>query len=135
MKRHLRNVVRDMELKVTADESENAEFKTSLSEWKEIIKTISAFSNAKGGTISVGLDDDGKPLGTEIGKNRIEILANRIKQNAIKYLIQYKKITNKKYQQINKIPRVTAKKDLSELVEKGILKLSGRGRGAFYVFQ
>lgn len=35
------------------DEKEYLEFKTSLSEKDEILKTISAFSNKRGGTILV----------------------------------------------------------------------------------
>ena len=40
---------------ISSGESETTEFKKSLSEWKEIIETISAFSNTKGGTILIGL--------------------------------------------------------------------------------
>jgi len=46
-------------------ELETLEFKESLSEWKEIVETVSAFSNTKGGTILIGINDSGK-----IGKGR-----------------------------------------------------------------
>jgi len=62
-------------------ESETVEFKKSLSEWREIIETASAFSNAKGGVILVGLDDKGKVYGLTIGKNTIEDLTNKILSN------------------------------------------------------
>ena len=45
---------------IAKGESETLEFKKSLSEWKEIVETVSAFSNTKGGTIVVGIGDDGK---------------------------------------------------------------------------
>ena len=63
-------------------ESEVLEFKKSLRLKDEIGEAISAFSNTKGGTLIVGVDDDGnKIIGVEIGKNTIESLANYIKQH------------------------------------------------------
>lgn len=66
---------------IRAGESETTEFKTSLAEWRDVIETISAFSNKKGGTIFIGVGDKCEIIGTDIGKNTIEILANQIKQN------------------------------------------------------
>jgi ATP-dependent DNA helicase RecG len=61
-------------------ESETVELKSSLSEWQEIIETISAFSNAKGGTIYVGINPKGEVKGVDIGKRTLENLASDIKQ-------------------------------------------------------
>ena len=58
---------------ITKGESETLEFKKTLSEWKEIVETVSAFSNTKGGTIVVGISDDGKIHSIAIGKNTIEV--------------------------------------------------------------
>ena len=41
---------------IKSGESETVEFKKSTGEWKEIIETISAFANKKGGVILVGVD-------------------------------------------------------------------------------
>ena len=62
-------------------ESETVEFKPSLSQTDKVIESISAFSNANGGTIVIGVSDKGEVLGTDIGERTIENLANRIKQN------------------------------------------------------
>ena len=66
---------------IKAGESETTEFKTSLAEWRDVVETISAFSNKNGGTIFIGVGDNCEVIGTDIGKNTIEVLANQIKQN------------------------------------------------------
>jgi ATP-dependent DNA helicase RecG len=62
-------------------ESETMELKSSLSEREEILETISAFSNKRGGKILVGIDPSGRITGITVGKNTIENLAGDIKQN------------------------------------------------------
>ena len=62
-------------------ESDTVEFKKSLSEWKEIVETVSAFSNLKGGNIFVGIEDSGNVVGVDVGRKSLEDLANKIKQN------------------------------------------------------
>ena len=66
---------------IKAGESETVEFKNSTGEWKEIIKTISAFSNTRGGIILVGVDDKGNLIGVSVGKGTIEDLTNKIIAN------------------------------------------------------
>jgi len=66
---------------IEAGESETTEFKTSLAEWRDVIETISAFSNRNGGIVFIGVADDCGIIGVDIGKNTIEKLANQIKQN------------------------------------------------------
>lgn len=62
-------------------ESENLELKSSFGEWKEIIISLSAFANKKGGTVIVGLSDLAEPLGNTFGKNSIEDFLNKLKAN------------------------------------------------------
>jgi len=59
-------------------ESETLEFKKSTGEWKEIIETISAFANRKGGVILVGVDKKKEVCGVAVGKGTIEDLTNKI---------------------------------------------------------
>ncbi len=47
-------------------ESNDLEFKKSLSLSKPIGKTISSFSNASGGTILIGVTDSGKIKGLDV---------------------------------------------------------------------
>ncbi len=71
---------KEIKILIEKGESERVEFKTSLSEWKEAVKTLVAFSWIKGGIVIFGISNSGKILGVEIGKGTIEELANNIKQ-------------------------------------------------------
>ena len=52
-------------LLIIADgESESVEFKTSFQ--KEVIESIVAFANAKGGKVFIGVNDNGEIIGTEV---------------------------------------------------------------------
>jgi ATP-dependent DNA helicase RecG len=62
-------------------ESETTEFKRSLSLKDEIGAAISAFSNAIGGVILIGITDSGKIDGVDIGANTIENEASYIKRH------------------------------------------------------
>ena len=67
-------------------ESEKVEFKKSLAERKEVLETISAFTNSNGGHIFVGIEEnkDGSVkdvVGVKIKGKEIENLGNEIKQN------------------------------------------------------
>ena len=43
-----------------------------------------------------------------------------------------RRLTNREYQQITGATRPTAKRDLEDMVKKGILIPKGSGRGAYY---
>ena len=62
-------------------ESETLEKKSSFAAWKEIVVSLSAFANKKGGKVVVGLDDQGNPTGLMIGKDSLEEMANKIKMH------------------------------------------------------
>lgn len=58
---------------------------------------------------------------------------NERQVRAVIYMKEKGKITNREYQEINGCHRNTATQDLSDLVEKGILKESGKkGAGSYY---
>ncbi len=66
---------------IKSGESETVEFKKSTGEWKEIIETISAFANTRGGIILVGVDNKGNLPSVSIGKTTVEDLTNKILTN------------------------------------------------------
>lgn len=57
---------------------------------------------------------------------------NERQRKAIGLLRKKPRLTNTDYQEINAIARTTAKRDLEELVQWGLLELVGSGRGAHY---
>jgi ATP-dependent DNA helicase RecG len=60
-------------------ESQTIEFKASFQ--KELIETVVAFANAKGGKILVGVSDDGDIVGVELKKESLQDWINQIKTN------------------------------------------------------
>ena len=63
--------------KLPKNESITVEFKTSFNE--EVIESLVAFSNTKGGTLYLGVSDSGKIHGLTIGKETIPNIINEIK--------------------------------------------------------
>ncbi len=61
-------------------ESQTLEFKPSLSDMDRILEELCGLANTEGGMLLVGVSDDGKLLGTDIGKGTIEHFTNKIKQ-------------------------------------------------------
>ncbi|PKK85381.1 MAG: hypothetical protein CVT48_05650 [Thermoplasmata archaeon HGW-Thermoplasmata-1] len=58
-------------------ESESVEFKPSLAQHRDIVESVSAFSNTSGGKIVIGRSDDGNIVGAESGKEPWKILRIR----------------------------------------------------------
>lgn len=61
-------------------EGEKIEFKLSLSDLNRIVEIVTSFTNAKGGTIIVGVRGK-RIIGVRVGKETIERLANKITDN------------------------------------------------------
>lgn len=62
-------------------ESEIIELKESFAEWREIIISLVAFANRKGGKIVVGVNDSGDFTNLKVGKNTIEDFVNKVRQH------------------------------------------------------
>lgn len=62
-------------------ESETLEFKKSTGLIKEIVETLCAFANTRGGDVVIGVTDDGRALGQTISDDTLKHVANEIKLN------------------------------------------------------
>ena len=60
-------------------ESAQVEFKTSFQ--KELIETLVAFANSKGGLVLVGVSDSGQIIGVDIKAETLQGWVNQCKQN------------------------------------------------------
>jgi len=67
----------DVNRLIKQGESEKLEFKTSFN--KEVVKTIVAFANTKGGKILIGISDKGKVVGININDESVQNWINEIK--------------------------------------------------------
>jgi len=65
-------------------------------------------------------------------KRSLSLLNDR-QRKALDHIREKGKITNKEYVKINNVSRETAKRDLSDLVDKSFLKIIGKGRGLYYI--
>ena len=73
-----------------------------------------------------------KDVYTEENLRKIGLNERQIK--AVMYVKEKGKITNREYQELSLCSRNTATNDLRELIQKGVMRESGRkGAGAFYV--
>ena len=61
----------DIAKMISDGESEMVEFKPSLSQKDRIMDSISAFSNNNGGTILIGVRDQGAIMGVDIGRKTL----------------------------------------------------------------
>ncbi len=59
-------------------ESQNLEFKEKFT--KEVIETVTSFSNTSGGIIAIGVSNEGKPKGIKADEETIKEWTNQIKQ-------------------------------------------------------
>ena len=71
--------------KFPAKESDKVEFKTSFNE--SVVEALVAFSNAKGGTVYVGISDMGKAQGITVGKETVQSWINEIKSKTSPQII------------------------------------------------
>ena len=66
---------------IAEGEGERLEFKTSLAEQNAVIETLTAFAHKSGGTVLIGVKNDGTVVWIDIGSNTLEHLSNEIRQH------------------------------------------------------
>lgn len=66
----------ELESLIQQGEGERVEFKRSFR--NDAVETVVAFANSRGGSLVVGVDDDGAPVGTTFGRETLPTILNRI---------------------------------------------------------
>jgi ATP-dependent DNA helicase RecG len=67
----------DIQAMIAAGESERLEFKASFG--KDVIVSLAAFANSRGGRVLVGIADDGRVRGVNVGRETVQRYLNEIK--------------------------------------------------------
>lgn len=66
---------------ISEGESETVEFKKSTGLLREIIETVCAFANRRGGYLFIGVEDEGKIVGQQVTDDTLKNIANAVKLN------------------------------------------------------
>lgn len=77
----MKNLIQILEI----GESETIEYKTSFND--EVIISLGAFANSKGGTVYIGVGDNGEMKGVNINKETISHWVNEVKNKTAPILI------------------------------------------------
>jgi hypothetical protein len=67
--------------RIKQGEGQRVEFKQSFAEDNEAIESICAFTHAEGGTVFIGVANDGRIVGVSLGENTLEGFSNKLKGN------------------------------------------------------
>ena len=72
-------------MQIFGTESTQLEFKSSFQ--KEVIESLVAFANTKGGAVLIGVDDQGQPKGIELQPETVKDWLNQIKNSTYPRII------------------------------------------------
>ena len=110
--------------------------------WDDVIETRASFDDIDEKTVKIFLrkaDEAGRGLVVRLFKDRFsgeelqKMGLNDRQIKAVLYVKEKGKITNREYQEINKISERTASREILELVRANIIEQSGTfGAGSFY---
>ena len=71
----------DLPALIAQGESETLEFKRSTAELDQVVQTVAALANTRGGRVLIGVGSDGRIAGVDIGQVTLERVANQITGN------------------------------------------------------
>ena len=71
----------DLSALIAAGEGETLEFKRSVAELDQVVETVAAFANTRGGIVLIGVGPNGGVLGVDLGQVTGERIAGRITGN------------------------------------------------------
>ncbi|MGB3218419.1 MAG: helix-turn-helix domain-containing protein [Anaerolineae bacterium] len=71
----------DLPALIAQGEGETLEFKRSVAELEQVVETVVALANTRGGLVLIGIGPDGRVVGVDVGQVTGERVANRITGN------------------------------------------------------
>ena len=71
----------DLPALIAQGEGETLEFKRSVAELEQVVETVVALANTRGGLVLIGIGPDGRVIGVDVGQVTGERVANRITGN------------------------------------------------------
>ena len=71
----------DLESLLSQGEGETVEFKRSVAELEQVVETVAALANTRGGLVLIGVGPTGEVVGVDVGQVTGERIANRITGN------------------------------------------------------
>lgn len=77
--------MKNIQERIASGESEEVEFKASFG--KEVIETLCAFANHRGGVVLVGVENSGRIVGITCGAETVQSWLNQIKQSTTSSLM------------------------------------------------
>ena len=131
-----------MELKTLIAECTAYDFKLMLEEKKpkSWLKSVSAFANGLGGSLFVGIDNDGVVFAStdtpNVGDHDGDMSETKLIERQQKILNLIKEsptITGRQMSETLSVSQRTIERDLSTLQKKGILKHEGKGNDGVWI--
>jgi ATP-dependent DNA helicase RecG len=78
---------------INEPETEKVELKENFDK-KKVLRTVAAFATIKGGTIIVGVSNDGDIRGVKLGKETLQTWTNEIAQNTEPHIVPNLELIN-----------------------------------------
>src|SRR5277367_3964658 len=89
--------IKQLKSLIAQGESETLEFKTSTAQLKPACETLCGYLNAKGGTVLIGVRNNGEIIGQDVTDSTRQEIANELRkfEPTPQILVEYIKIKNK----------------------------------------
>ena len=128
---------------INRGENQTVSLKSLKAKPSVLSRPMVSFSNTGDGVIVIGVDDKTRKVyGAKTTKQKEEGLDNIHKAskqccqpNVDISMIEEIKTSNRAYREIFRVSAATAKRELGDLIEKGICRTAGAGRSLHYILK
>ncbi len=114
-----------------SDEGQLLDFKSARIHPRDLADVLIAFANADGGLVVIGIEKDRQITGTRRHADNVQDLL-RAAFDQCEPAVKWGRITNREYRDLCSVSDFTARADLNDLIERGLVISEGRGRSSRY---